>query len=60
MMGQRPEAQDQLFYSFSLDDHVPSIDPELIDLDAGSIVDVEATPANRTQEVDSTKRWSIV
>jgi len=55
MMGQRPEAQDQLFYSFSLDDHVPSIDPELIDLDAGIIVDVEATPANRTQEVDSTK-----
>lgn len=23
MMGQRPEAQDKLFYSFSLDDHVP-------------------------------------
>jgi len=22
-MGQRPEAQDKLFYSFSLDDHVP-------------------------------------
>ena len=27
----------------------------LIDLQAGIIVDVEATPANRTQEVDSTK-----
>ena len=27
----------------------------LIDLEAGIIVDVEATPANRTQEVDSTK-----
>jgi transposase len=27
----------------------------LIDLDAGIIVDVEATPANRTQEVESTK-----
>jgi hypothetical protein len=27
----------------------------LIDLDAGIIVDVEATPAHRTQEVDSTK-----
>jgi transposase len=27
----------------------------LIDLDAGIIVDVEATPANRSQEVDSTK-----
>jgi len=27
----------------------------LIDLDAGIIVDVEATPANRTQEVQSTK-----
>ena len=23
MMGQRPEAQDKLFYSFSLEDHVP-------------------------------------
>lgn len=23
MMGQRPEAQDKLFYSFNLDDHVP-------------------------------------
>ena len=27
----------------------------LIDLDAGIIVDVEATPAHRTQEVESTK-----
>jgi transposase len=23
MMGQRPQAQDKLFYSFSLEDHVP-------------------------------------
>ncbi|WP_242532327.1 hypothetical protein [Pseudomonas aeruginosa] len=32
----------------------------LIDTEHGVIMDVEATPAHRTAEVDSTRRWSSV